>query len=233
MFYRIDPYYLMLVLPAIILAMIAQGKVSSTFRKYSTFRTSRGITGADAARIVLESNGVYGVRIERVSGNLTDHYDPRENVIRLSDSVYNANSVAAVGVAAHEAGHAVQYANGYVPIKIRAAIIPATQLGSSLAVPLIFIGVFFDAFSLINIGLAFFFMAVLFQLITLPVEFNASGRALKAIASDAILDEEEIKGAKATLSAAAMTYVAALLVSLAQFIRLFLIFSGRGNDDRR
>ena len=146
MFYRIDPYYLMLVLPAIILAMIAQGKVSSTFRKYSDFRTSRGITGADAARIVLESNGVYGVRIERVSGNLTDHYDPRENVIRLSDSVYNANSVAAVGVAAHEAGHAVQYANGYVPIKIRAAIIPATQLGSSLAVPLIFIGVFFDAF---------------------------------------------------------------------------------------
>ena len=229
----IDWTYIVLVLPAVIFAMICSARVQSTFKKYSSVPTASGMTGAQAAQAGLDAHGVTGVRIEHVPGNLTDHYDPRSNVIRLSDNVINGTSAAAVGVAAHEAGHAVQYANGYVPIKIRAAIIPATQLGSSLAVPLIFIGVFFDAFSLINIGLAFFFMAVLFQLITLPVEFNASGRALKAIASDAILDEEEIKGAKATLSAAAMTYVAALLVSLAQFIRLFLIFGGRGNDDRR
>lgn len=227
----IDSYYIILVLPAIIFAMIAQAKVNTTFNKYSSVRTRRGITGADAARAVLEANGVGGVRIERVSGNLTDHYDPRTNVIRLSDSVYDADTVAAVGVAAHEAGHAVQYAQQYVPIKLRAAIIPVTQIGSSLAMPMIFIGMFIDAFSLIKLGLIFFFMSVLFQLLTLPVEINASNRAIDAIAATQILGEDELPGAQKTLTAAALTYVAALMVALAQFLRLFLIFGG-GRRDR-
>ena len=227
----LDYYYIILVLPAIIFAMIAQVKVNTTFNKYSRVRTRRGITGADAARAVLEANGVGGVRIERVSGNLTDHYDPRANVIRLSDSVYDADTVAAVGVAAHEAGHAVQYAQQYVPIKLRAAIIPVTQIGSSLAMPMIFIGMFIDAFSLIKLGLIFFFMSVLFQLLTLPVEINASNRAIDAIAATQILGEDELPGAQKTLTAAALTYVAALMVALAQFLRLFLIFGG-GRRDR-
>lgn len=227
----LDYYYIILVLPAIIFAMIAQVKVNTTFNKYSRVRTRRGITGADAARAVLEANGVGGVRIERVSGNLTDHYDPRTNVIRLSDSVYDADTVAAVGVAAHEAGHAVQYAQQYVPIKLRAAIIPVTQIGSSLAMPMIFIGMFIDAFSLIKLGLIFFFMSVLFQLLTLPVEINASNRAIDAIAATQILGEDELPGAQKTLTAAALTYVAALMVALAQFLRLFLIFGG-GRRDR-
>lgn len=227
----IDSYYIILVLPAIIFAMIAQAKVNTTFNKYSSVRTRRGITGADAARAVLEANGVGGVRIERVSGNLTDHYDPRTNVIRLSDSVYDADTVAAVGVAAHEAGHAVQYAQQYVPIKLRAAIIPVTQIGSSLAMPMIFIGMFVNAFSLIKLGLIFFFMSVLFQLLTLPVEINASNRAIDAIAATQILGEDELPGAQKTLTAAALTYVAALMVALAQFLRLFLIFGG-GRRDR-
>ncbi len=227
----IDSYYIILVLPAIIFAMIAQAKVNTTFNKYSSVRTRRGITGADAARAVLEANGVGGVRIERVSGNLTDHYDPRTNVIRLSDSVYDADTVAAVGVAAHEAGHAVQYAQQYVPIKLRAAIIPVTQIGSSLAMPMIFIGMLVNAFSLIKLGLIFFFMSVLFQLLTLPVEINASNRAIDAIAATQILGEDELPGAQKTLTAAALTYVAALMVALAQFLRLFLIFGG-GRRDR-
>ena len=227
----LDYYYIILVLPAIIFAMIAQVKVNTTFNKYSRVRTRRGITGADAARAVLEANGVGGVRIERVSGNLTDHYDPRTNVIRLSDSVYDADTVAAVGVAAHEAGHAVQYAQQYVPIKLRAAIIPVTQIGSSLAMPMIFIGMFIDAFSLIKLGIIFFFMSVLFQLLTLPVEINASNRAIDAIATTQILGEDELPGAQKTLTAAALTYVAALMVALAQFLRLFLIFGG-GRRDR-
>ena len=227
----LDYYYIILVLPAIIFAMIAQVKVNTTFNKYSRVRTRRGITGADAARVVLEANGVGGVRIERVSGNLTDHYDPRTNVIRLSDSVYDADTVAAVGVAAHEAGHAVQYAQQYVPIKLRAAIIPVTQIGSSLAMPMIFIGMFVNAFSLIKLGLIFFFMSVLFQLLTLPVEINASNRAIDAIAATQILGEDELPGAQKTLTAAALTYVAALMVALAQFLRLFLIFGG-GRRDR-
>lgn len=227
----LDYYYIILVLPAIIFAMIAQVKVNTTFNKYSRVRTRRGITGADAARAVLEANGVGGVHIERVSGNLTDHYDPRTNVIRLSDSVYDADTVAAVGVAAHEAGHAVQYAQQYVPIKLRAAIIPVTQIGSSLAMPMIFIGMFIDAFSLIKLGLIFFFMSVLFQLLTLPVEINASNRAIDAIAATQILGEDELPGAQKTLTAAALTYVAALMVALAQFLRLFLIFGG-GRRDR-
>lgn len=231
MFY-IDPYYFYLVLPAVIFAMIAQARVNSTFNRYSQVRTARNITGADAARAVLSASGVTDVRIEPVAGNLTDHYDPSSNVIRLSQSVYDSPTVAAVGVAAHEAGHAVQYAMGYSPIKLRAAIIPVTRIGSSLSLPLILIGMFMNAFSLIKIGLAFFFFSVIFQLVTLPVEFNASKRAIAAISEGGLLYEDELPGAKKTLSAAAMTYVAALFVALAQFLRLLLIFGGR-NDRRR
>lgn len=227
--YYIDSYYLIFVVPAIILSMIAQSRVNSAFNKYSKVRTRRNVTGADAARAVLEANGVTDVQIERVSGKLTDHYDPRTNVIRLSDSVYDTPSVAAVGVAAHEAGHAVQYAYGYGPIRLRAAIIPVTQVGSSLAVPLIFMGFFFDTFALVNIGLIFFFLSVVFQLVTLPVEVNASNRAIDAIAYTKLLDEDELPGAQKTLSAAAWTYVAATLVALAQFLRLFLMAGNRRN----
>ena len=231
MFYGIDRYYLLLVVPAILFSMIAQAKVNSAFSRYSGVRTRRGITGADAARAVLQINGVSDVRIERVSGNLTDHYDPRTNVIRLSESVYNADSIAAVGVAAHEAGHAVQYAYGYFGCRVRSAIVPVTQFGSSLSMPLIFAGLIFNAAALIKIGLLFFFFAVVFQLVTLPVEFNASNRAIDAIAATRILTEDELPGAQKTLSAAALTYVAALLVALAQFLRLLLLFGGRRKDD--
>ena len=191
------------------------------------------ITGAEAARQVLLKNGVSGVQITRVSGNLTDHFDPRSNTIRLSDSVYDSTSTAAIGVACHEAGHAVQYANSYFPIKIRAAIIPVTNIGSMLAMPLILIGLLFTSEAVtssgfIYAGIACFGLSAVFQLITLPVEFNASRRAMVAIKDSGILTSEEQTGARKTLTAAAMTYVAALAVSLAQLLRLILLFGGRG-----
>lgn len=225
-FYGIDRYMIFLILPAMLFAMYAQMKVNGAFNEYSTVRTRRGVTGADAAMAVLRANGVEGVRIERVAGQLTDHFDPQENVIRLSQSVYGADSVAAVGVAAHEAGHAVQYAIGYSPIKLRAAIIPVTRIGSTLAMPLIFIGMFINLFSLVRIGILFFFFAVLFQALTLPVELDASNRAIDALEGTSLLYEDELPGAQKTLRAAALTYVAALLVSLAQFLRLLAIFGG-------
>lgn len=195
----------------------------------------RGITGAQAAERVLRSNGVSGVRIERVNGNLTDHYDPRTNVIRLSDSVYGNTSTAAIGVACHEAGHAVQYAQSYAPIKFRAAIIPITNIGSKLAMPLILIGLLFAVFenfsyTFVYLGIACFGLSLVFQLVTLPVEFNASRRALAAIETGELLTEEEQKGARKTLRAAAMTYVAATAVALAQLLRLILIFGRRRRD---
>ena len=195
----------------------------------------RGITGAQAAERVLRSNGVSGVRIERVNGNLTDHYDPRTNVIRLSDSVYGNTSTAAIGVACHEAGHAVQYAQSYAPIKFRAAIIPITNIGSKLAMPLILIGLLFAVFenlsyTFVYLGIACFGLSLVFQLVTLPVEFNASRRALAAIETGELLTEEEQKGARNTLRAAAMTYVAATAVALAQLLRLILIFGRRRRD---
>lgn len=195
----------------------------------------RGITGAQAAERVLRSNGVSGVRIERVNGNLTDHYDPRTNVIRLSDSVYSNTSTAAIGVACHEAGHAVQYAQSYAPIKLRAAIIPITNIGSKLAMPLILIGLLFAVFenlsyTFVYLGIACFGLSLVFQLVTLPVEFNASRRALAAIETGELLTEEEQKGARNTLQAAAMTYVAATAVALAQLLRLILIFGRRRRD---
>ena len=231
-YYGFDWTYLVLVLPCIILSLWASSSVNSTFKKYSKVMSIRHITGADAAQRVLSANGVTGVRIERVSGNLTDHYDPRTNVIRLSDSVYNSTSVAAIGVACHEAGHAVQYARNYGPIKLRAAIIPLTNIGSKLAMPLILIGIllgFLGNFSyfLVDLGIAAFGLSLVFQLVTLPVEFNASRRAIATIENTGILTNEEQQGAKKTLKAAAMTYVAATAVALAQLLRLIVLFGGR------
>jgi Zn-dependent membrane protease YugP len=193
------------------------------------------ITGAEAARRVLSQNGVGGVRIERISGDLTEHYDPQSNVIRLSEGVYNSTSTAAIGVACHEAGHAVQYAQNYAPIKLRAAIIPATNIGSKLAMPLILLGLVLTfledfSFTLIYLGIACFALSLVFQLITLPVEFNASRRAIAAIEQGGILTQEEQIGAKKTLKAAAMTYVAATAVALAQLVRLLLVFGRRSRD---
>lgn len=235
-FYGFDWTYLVIVLPCLILSMWASNKVNSTFKRYSTQRSMRGITGAEAAQRVLRANGVTNVRIERVGGNLTDHFDPKTNVIRLSDSVHSNTSTAAIGVACHEAGHAVQYAQNYAPIKLRAAIVPITNLGSQLAMPMILLGMvltFLGNFSyvLVYIGIACFSLSVIFQLVTLPVEFNASNRALRAIEQGNLLTDEELKGAKKTLSAAAMTYVAATAVAMAQLLRLVILFGG-GNRRR-
>ena len=212
-YYGFDWTYLYLVLPCVLLSLWASNNVRSTFQKYSRQFSRRGLTGAEAAQRVLSGNGVSGVRIERVSGNLTDHFDPKTNVIRLSDSVYSSTSTAAIGVACHEAGHAVQYAMDYAPIKLRAAIM------------------FSDA--LVYAGIAAFGLSLVFQLVTLPVEFNASRRAMQAIESANLLTEEEQRGARKTLKAAAMTYVAATAVALAQLARLILIFGrSRGNNRR-
>ena len=226
-----DSYYWILVVPAMIFAMVAQSRVSSTFQRYSRQRTRSGITGAEAAALVLRQNGVYDVKIEQVRGNLTDHYDPQENVISLSDSVYHANTVAAVGVAAHEAGHAVQYAQGYHAIRVRTAILPVTRIGSQLAWPLLFIGLLFNFESLFVAGILFFLLATLFQVVTLPVEYNASSRAVAAISGSGCLSQDEVPGARKVLNAAALTYVAALAVSLAQLLRLLLLFGGSRRDD--
>ena len=230
-YYGFDYYYLVLVLPCVFFAMWAQFKVKSTFDRYSRVYSRRNMTGAQAAAAVLRAGGITNVRIERVSGHLSDHFDPRDNVIRLSDSVYSSTSVASIGVAAHEAGHAVQYAVGYAPMKLRAAIIPATNIGSMLSMPLILLGLVFNFGAIITIGIAFFGLSTVFQLVTLPVELNASNRALAAIEQGGLLYDDEYPMAKKTLWAAAMTYVAALAVSLAQLLRLILIFEGRGRDD--
>lgn len=234
-YYGFDLSYLVLVLPCIIFSIWASTMVNSRFKKYSKQLSSRRISGAEAARYVLMQNGVTNVRIDRVSGNLTDHYDPKNNVIRLSDDVYNSTSTAAIGVACHEAGHAVQYAQSYAPIKLRAAIIPITNIGSKLAMPLILLGILLNylgdfSYAFVYVGIACFGLSLVFQLVTLPVEFNASRRALQAIDEAGLLTQEERKGAKKTLSAAAMTYVAAVAVALAQLLRLILIFARRDND---
>lgn len=230
-FYGIDMYYIVLILPCMALALWAQISVQGNFKKYSRVRNRRGLTGAMAAEAVLRQNGVHGVRFERVAGNLSDHYDPSGNVIRLSGDVYDSTSVAAIGVACHEAGHAVQYNTGYGPIRLRAAIVPMTQFGSFLSWPLLLIGFMLSSNTLILAGILFFSLATLFQLVTLPVELDASRRALAAIQSGHLLDEEEYPMAKKTLNAAAMTYVAALAVSIAELLRLLLIFGGRNRDD--
>ncbi|MBQ3285953.1 MAG: zinc metallopeptidase [Ruminococcus sp.] len=224
-----DWTYILIMLPCFILSLICSASVKSNFSKYSKVNNSRGMTGAQAAQQVLNDHGVTGVRIEPVSGNLTDHFDPRTNVIRLSESVYNARTVSAVGVACHEAGHAVQHAEGYVPNKIRSAIVPVANIGSKLSWIVLVIGMLLPVqFNfVITIGIVLFSASVVFTLITLPVEFNASSRALKTIKSTGMLNESEYAGAKKVLSAAAMTYVAAAATSIMQLLRLILIFGNR------
>lgn len=233
--YGFDYTYLYILLPCIILATIASMRVNSTFNKYAKQISVRGITGAEAAQRVLSAHGVSNVRVERVKGKLTDHYDPKTNVIRLSDGVYDSASTAAIGVACHEAGHAVQYAQNYGPIKLRTAIIPVTNIGSKLAFPLILLGILLASFGaisniLVDIGILCFSLSLVLQLITLPVEFNASRRAISTIESTGLLTTEEQIGAKKMLRAAAMTYVTAVLVSFAQLLRLLLL-TGRRNRD--
>ena len=232
MFYYDTTYWLM-ILPVLIITIYAQAKVSSNFNRYSKVINSRHLTGAQAAEAVLHQHGVYDVRIERVAGNLTDHYDPRTNVIRLSQSVYDSPTVAAVGVAAHEAGHAVQYAVGYAPIRFRASLIPLTQVGSQFGFVLLFLGLVLSFEPLFLIGILLFAVTTLFQLVTLPVEYNASHRAIETIESGHLLDGEELVGAKKVLSAAALTYVAALLMSLVQLLRYLMLFAARNDRGSR
>lgn len=237
-YYGYHSYYgynstgLLPVLICALFALWASHNVNSTFKKYAKQLSSRHITGAQAAQRVLSANGVYGVKIIRISGNLTDHFDPQQNVIRLSDSVYDSTSTAAIGVACHEAGHAVQYAQGYAPIKLRAAVIPLTNFGTKIAWPLMLLGILLSGLSyvfynLVYVGIACFALSLVFQLITLPVEFNASRRAMTAIREGNILTEQELAGARKTLTAAALTYVAAVATSLVQILRLIAIANRR------
>ena len=219
--------YIVLVLPAVIFATWASANVNSTFKKYSKIQSSSGYTGFDAARRILDANGLTNIRIERISGNLTDHYDPKAGVIRLSDSVYDNESAAAIGVAAHEAGHAVQHAVGYSPLTLRNAIIPICNIGSNLAMPLILLGLVLEVFGLCYLGIIAFGLSTFFQLVTLPVEFNASKRALTALEGSGRFSDTDLKNASKTLRAAALTYVAALAVSLANLLRLVMLVNRR------
>lgn len=228
-FYYYDPTYFLVII-GFIFAMIASGGVQSAFKKYSKVKSYRNYTGADAARKILDDNGLYNVRIEHINGNLSDHYDPKANVIRLSDSTYSDTSVAAIGVAAHEAGHAVQHAVGYVPIKVRNAIVPAVNIASTLSMPLFLIGLLFAAPMLTNLGIILFSGALVFQVVTLPVEFNASRRAITILNQSAMLEEDELRGAKKVLKAAAMTYVAAVISTALQLLRLVLLSNSRRRD---
>ena len=218
---------MLIVLPALLFTIWAQIKVNSSFKKFSGVYTKNGLTGAQAARRILDANGLHDVQIERVHGSLTDHYDPRTNTIRLSETVHDVSSVAAVGVAAHETGHAIQYAKQYFPIKVRSAIIPVTQIGSYLAMPLFIIGLLLASDPLILFGILLYSCITVFQLITLPVEFNASRRAMQTLESQGILYKDELDGAYSVLSAAAMTYVAALAMSLLTLLRLLALANRR------
>ena len=229
-FYYFDTYYWIILVPAMLIALLAQINVSSTFNRYSRIASRRGLTGAQAAEEVLKAHGVYGVRITRVSGKLTDHYDPRTNTIRLSDAVYGSTSIASVGVAAHEAGHAVQYAQEYGPIKLRGAIIPVCNFSSQISILLIILGFVLYSRPLFAVGVVLFAVAAFFQVVTLPVEFNASRRAIQSLQDTHMLDDQELRGAKKVLGAAAMTYVAALLVSIAQLLRYILALNSRRRD---
>jgi len=220
-----DYYYFLLVIPAMLLAMWAQYKVKSTYKKYSNVSNIRGITGAYAAQAVLTHYGITDVRIERCAGNLTDHFDPKSKVIRLSDGVYNSSSVAAVGIACHEAGHAAQHAESYLPIKVRNTLVPVCNIGSTLGIPLALIGYFMGFEPLIYFGLILYGLIFLFHVVTLPVEFNASRRALKVIEDTGLLYNDENDSAKKVLKAAAMTYVASMIVALANLLRIVLRFT--------
>ncbi|MBQ4102601.1 MAG: zinc metallopeptidase [Oscillospiraceae bacterium] len=226
-YFGVDLSWLLVMIPCVIITLAAQAKVKSTYAKYSEVLNDRGLTASQVARRILDQNGLYEVCVSRVSGNLTDHFDPRTNVVRLSDSVCDSTSVAAIGVAAHECGHAIQHAKGYLPIKLRMAVIPICNFGSRLSIPLILLGCLFSLQALVNFGILLYSFLLLFQLITLPVEFNASRRAMEIIRGDGLLTEAEQQGAKKTLQAAAMTYVASMLVALMQFLRILVIFGNR------
>ena len=230
MFYGFDIYYFILIIPALLFGLWAQNQVNTNYQKYSQIGTMRGMTGAQAAEYILRQNGIYEVQIRQISGHLSDNFNPKNNTISLSDGVYNSTSIAAIGVAAHEAGHAVQHAVNYKPIKIREMVIPVTQIGSWLYLPILLIGVLLSSQGLVNLGIILFSTLAIFQLATLPVEFDASDRAIKTLSQSGILQGNEITGAKKVLKAAALTYVAALVSSLAQLLRLILIFGGRRRD---
>lgn len=229
MFY--DTTYVLVLIGAIISA-IASWNVNSTYRKYSRYGNSRNITAQQAAQKILNDAGIYDVRIERVGGNLTDHYSPNEKVLRLSDSVYGSTSVAAVGVAAHECGHAIQHSVGYAPLKLRSLSVPVANIGSRLSWPIFFLGLILGYGGLVNIGIIMFLFVVIFQLITLPVEFDASHRALNILENSYMLDDNELSGARSVLTAAALTYVAALFSAILQLLRLVMI-AQRSSDRRR
>ena len=232
MYYRIDPTYI-LVLIGVVLSLLASARVKSTFARYQRVRNSAGLTGREAAERVLHGAGIYDVRIEHVSGNLTDHYDPRNKVLRLSDSTYKSVSVAAVGVAAHECGHAIQHATNYAPIRWRGALVPVANFGSTIAWPLILIGLFITGESsslLINLGILAFSAAVLFQLVTRPVEFNASNRAIRILGSNGMMAQEEVGDVKKVLGAAALTYVASAATAILQLLRILILTGGRRDD---
>lgn len=227
-----DISYILLLIPVLIFSLWAQASVTGTFNKYNKITNKRRMTGFDAARMILDRNGLHHIRIERIQGNLTDHYDPKEDVIRLSDAVYGTASIAAVGVAAHEAGHAVQYAENYGPIKLRASIVTLTQFSSKWSIYILMFGILLSIGALAQIGFWLYAVVAFFQLVTLPVEFNASRRAITALEEGGALDGEELSGAKKVLSAAAMTYVAALLSALIQLLRLWSIVSNNERNRR-
>lgn len=230
-YYHLDPTYILIVI-GMVISLFASAKVKSTYAKYSRVRSMSGMTGAQAAERILHSAGLYGVRIERVSGHLTDHYDPRTKVLRLSDSVYGSSSVAAIGVAAHECGHAVQDEREYAPLRIRNALVPIANFGTSAAWPIIVLGIIMGSSQfLVNLGILLFSLGVLFQLVTLPVEFNASKRAIQILGDTGILYGEEVGQTRKVLGAAAMTYVAAAAASILSLLRLILLFGGRDRDE--
>ena len=229
-YYGFDWTYILVLIGAV-LSLLASAKVNSTFNKYKKIRSATGMTGAEAAERILHQNGIYDVGIEHISGNLTDHYDPRAKMLRLSDATYASTSVAAIGVAAHECGHAIQHKEEYGPLKLRTSIVPAANIGSKLGIPIIILGVILSSNALlINIGIWVFSLSVLFQIVTLPVEFNASARALQMVENYGILGNEEVKHTKKVLSAAAMTYVAAAAASILQLLRLVLLYGRRSRD---
>ncbi|MCI8557278.1 MAG: zinc metallopeptidase [Lachnospiraceae bacterium] len=228
--YYFDPTYI-LVLIGVVISLIASAKVKGTYAKYSKVRSRSGMTGAQAAQRILQSAGLYEVRIEHISGSLTDHYDPRTKVLRLSDSVYGSASVAAIGVAAHECGHAIQDNRSYAPLRIRNALVPAANIGTQAAWPIILIGIVFgSSYFLVNLGILLFSLGVLFQIVTLPVEFDASARAIRILGDSGILYDEEVRQTRKVLSAAAMTYVAAAAASILSLLRLLILFGGRNRD---
>lgn len=226
-----DPTYFLVLIGAV-LCIVAQIRVSSTYNKFSRVRSRTGMTGAEAAHKILQMSGIYDVRVEHISGSLTDHYDPVQKVLRLSDTVYGSDSVAAIGVAAHECGHAVQHNKGYAPLEIRSKLVPAANIGSKAGIPLILLGAVLGMNQvLIQIGIWVFALAVLFQVVTLPVEFNASGRALAMLGDYGMLANDEVRSCKKVLSAAALTYVAAAASSILQLLRLVLMFGGNRRRD--